>query len=241
MPVRFFVSSPLSKKSEDRLKGAGVEFLALPLISFLPVEFSVQEVLNFSPDYAVFSSKRGVKFFFSRVSPELLKGVQVIAVGSSTAKELSALGFDPLVPEEFVGEGVVELLRNLPLKGARFLVVRPEKARSVVPDFLRESGASVKEVVAYRTVVNGEAEVPLKEFFSKPVDFVAFTSPSNFNAFKALLGKEEALKVLSRAKVVPIGPVSAEALKREGIEPYALPQKYTVDSLVDLVLSKLNA
>ncbi|WP_457678986.1 uroporphyrinogen-III synthase [Thermovibrio sp.] len=233
MPVRFFISKELTPSQEEKLRERGVEFLGAPLIKTVPLEFNLKEVLNFSPQYLIFSSKNGVRHFFSKVSPPIFKGSEFISVGSATAKELERLGISPLVPKNFSGEGLIELLSSLNLKGKRFLLVRPKRARSVVREFIEKEGGEVLEVVAYETVKREEAREKVLSFFSKEVDFVAFTSPSNFRAFLELFG----LELLKGVKVIPIGHITYEAIRKKGINPLGYPETYTVDAIIDKLLS----
>jgi len=232
MAVRLFVSKELPAELSKKLSEKGVEFLALPLIKPLPIDFDIEKVAAFSPDFALFSSKNGVKFFFNRYRPENLRGVQVIAVGSSTAKGLEKLGFSPIYPENFSAEGLIDLLKGWQVKGKNFLIVRPKKARSLVADFLRERGAEVLEVVVYETVPNRSVRGELLNFFSQRVDYATFTSPSNFKSFLELAGGER----LKGVKIIPIGHVSAQAIKEAGFNPLPPPSKYTLEGVVDYLL-----
>ncbi len=231
MPVRFFISKELTESQSLKLKEAGVEFLALPLIETLPVDFDSRVVSDFSPNYAIFSSKNGVRFFFNRLDPSSLRGTEVIAVGSATAKELEALGFSPIVPENFSGEGLVGLLKNFDLREKRFLVVRPRKARSLVIDFLRERGANLLELIVYETVPREGVGREVFDFFLKGVDYAAFTSPSNFKTFLKVVPKGREL--LKGVKLIPIGHVTERAIEREGLTPLSPPKEYTVDGLIE--------
>ena len=232
MPVRAFVSKELPSELSKKLREAGIEFLALPLIKTVPVEFDPEEVLSFSPEAVIFSSKNGVKFFFSRILPEELREAQFIAVGSSTAQELKKLGFSPIIPANFSAEGLVELLKGREVKGKRFLVVRPKKARSLVQDFLKERGAEVREVVVYQTLPGEEVKEELLKFFSSKVDCAAFTSPSNFNAFLQLAGGER----LKGVKIIPIGHVTRRAVEKAGFSCLPPPSEYTLKGVVDCLL-----
>ncbi len=238
MPVRFFISKELNRQQKERLREVGVDFLGLPLIKTIPVEFDPSAVLSFKPDSVVFSSKNGVRFFFERFPCEGLGGAEVIAVGSATAKELEKRGFLPVYPENFSAEGLIELLKDRELKGKRFLIVRPKKARRLLPDFLRERGAEVLELVVYETVPDSGAAQELSRFFGSNVDYAAFTSPSNFKSFLKVFpsGRE----LLKGVRIIPIGHVTAEAVKKEGFSPLPPPKEYTVDGIINELLKLEN-
>ena len=80
MPVRVFFSAELKENQKEILRKAGFEPVSIPLIRTIPVEFSMEEVLAFSPDFVIISSKNGVKHFFSRIPPEKFKSSRFIAV-----------------------------------------------------------------------------------------------------------------------------------------------------------------
>ena len=242
MPMRVFISSSLSEELLKRLESKGFEVVAFPLIKTKPIPFSKEEVIGFSPDFIIISSKNGVKHFFSVVPKEELKKAAFIAVGSSTAEKLKKLGISPLIPQNFSGEGVIELLKKLDLrelKNKKFLIVRPKVARKVVSEFLRLNGFTVKEVIVYETVINEIAKEELSKEIDKGFEFLAFTSPSNFKAFLELTG-EKGKKILKSSRIVPIGHVTQKAIEKAGFSVFKVPREYTLNGIVDLILETIG-
>ncbi len=237
--MKVFISAELNPEQKRRLSERKIEVVAFPLIRTVPLPFNAEEVLEFSPEYLLFSSKNGVRHFFSRISPKSFVNSSVIAVGSSTAEVLKDYGFNPVVPKTFSAEGVVELLESYQVRGKRFLIVRPEKARRKVSEYLKGRGAEVKEVIVYRTEPDFEKRERLKEVVDRKPEVYAFTSPSNFNAFIALIG-EEALEYLKAAKVIPIGHVTQKALEKREVSIRELPSRYTIDGVLDVILEGLR-
>jgi len=236
MPIRFFVSSRLNDVLKRKLLEKNIDVVDVPLIKTEAIPFNLEPGFW---DYAVFSSKNGVRHFFSRISPDVLKCTSVVAVGKSTAKSLEDLGFKPLTPDNFSGEGLVELFRNEELTGKKFLVVRPEKGRRVFIEFLEKNGAVVEEVVVYRTVVNKEVSGVLCGELTKGFDFVSFTSPSNLKSFLSI-GGALAQEVLEKSRIVPIGHVTAKAVEDAGFKVYKIPREYTLKGVVELVLEEVE-
>ncbi|TCK05228.1 uroporphyrinogen-III synthase [Phorcysia thermohydrogeniphila] len=237
--MRVFISAEVSREQEERLKKAGFSVTAFPLIKTSPLPFEPEEAYRFNPDFVVISSKNGVKHFFSRVSPSEFKNAKFIAVGSSTSQKLRELGIEPLIPENFSGEGVIELLKTLDLKGKRFLIVRPKVARKLVSEFLSEQGAVVKELLVYETVPDSSRKEQLQREIQNGFEVLAFTSPSNFKAFLELLG-DSSEELLRRAKLIPIGHVTAKAIEKRGFKVFKIPSTYTLDGIVELIISELK-
>ena len=235
MPVKVFISSKLPTDLERELLSRGVELLALPLIKTVPVEFNPLILRAFSPDYVVFSSKNGVKWFFDRVPVEWVE-CETVAVGSSTAEKLRELGFSPLVPSEFSGEGLVDLFKGKDLRGVRFLLVKPKVSRRVFSDFLKEKGAVACELIVYETVYDTSKKEELLNFFKSGVDFAAFTSPSNFKSFLS----QVPTKVLEGVNLIPIGTTTKKAIESAGFRCYTLPEEFSLKGIVETVLKEVQ-
>ncbi|MEO2067934.1 MAG: uroporphyrinogen-III synthase [Desulfurobacteriaceae bacterium] len=236
--MRVFISSSLSEELLKQLENKGFEVVAFPLIETKPIPFSKEEVIDFSPDFIIISSKNGVKHFFSVVPKEETKKATFIAVGSSTAEKLKRIGISPLIPQNFSGEGVVELLKELglkELKNKKFLIVRPKVARKVVSEFLESQGFRVKEIVVYETVIDENVRDKLNMEIEKGFDLFAFTSPSNLKAFLELTG-EKGKEALNSSKLIPIGHVTQKAIEKAGFPVFKLPEEYTLNGIVDLIL-----
>lgn len=235
MPVRVFFSAKLSGKQLNLLKNHGFEVVPIPLIRAVPIDFSKGDVLTFSPEFVVISSKNGVKHLFSRISPENFRNATFIAVGRATAERLKRLGIEPLIPENFSGEGVVKAIESWDLRDKKFLIVKPKFARKLVPEFLKERGAKVKEVAVYETVTDESIKEKLNKEMGKGFDIAVFTSPSNFKSFLTISG-DRGKNLLKRGKIVAIGHVTKKAIERLGFKVWKVPKEYTIDAIVNLII-----
>src|SRR5690606_7471237 len=109
--------------------------------------------------WVVFTSANAVDAFLDLLlergeDVRLLGGANLCAIGTATARALLARGLRAdLVPAEADAEGVVDALRRQPhdlaVTGARVLLPRAERARDVLPEGLREVGATVDELTLY--------------------------------------------------------------------------------------------
>ncbi len=202
-------------------------------------------------DWIVFTSANGVDRFLSRLlagrgDVRDLKGVRLCAIGPGTAAPLQRLGIKvDLLPSESGAEAIGEALGGADLKGRRLLMLRADQARDALPDLLRQAGAEVVEVVAYRTVL--EAIEPGREpdiyrmLLEKQIDAVTFTSASSVRNFVTIVGADAAPDLLKATAVACIGPVTAEAAQQLGIETTVMPQAYAIPALVDALAEHFAA
>jgi uroporphyrinogen III methyltransferase/synthase len=199
-----------------------------------------------SYDWIVFTSVNAVDYFMQRVlangDVRDLKGVQLCAIGPSTAQRVARYGLRvELTPDEAKSEAVIEALRATGnLKGRRVLLPRADIAREVLADQLRDAGAEVSEVTAYRTMLGGNERDADHDIYrmllDRQVDAITFTSASTVKNFAKILGAEQAADLLRTTVVASIGPVTAEAAQQLGIATTIMPARYTVPDLVDALV-----
>jgi uroporphyrinogen III methyltransferase/synthase len=234
----------------DMLEERGAEVIQAPTIRIAPVEDlaaldrACEEAGGY--DWIVFTSSNAVDYFIQRVLANGdirdLKGVRLCAIGPSTAQRVSRYGVRvDLTPDEAKSEAVIDaLLAAGSLKGTRVLLPRADIAREVIADHLREAGAEVTEVAAYRTMLgsterDGDHDI-YRMLLDRQIDAVTFTSASTVKNFAKIFGEEQAADLLRTTVVASIGPVTAEAAQQLGIETTVMPARYTVPDLVDALV-----
>jgi uroporphyrinogen-III synthase len=121
-------------------------------------------------------------------------------------------------------------------RAKRFLLWRAHGAREVLAQRLREAGALVDEVYAYRTVPNELPDEYLAAVLKEPIHIVTFTSPSAVNAFFAVLGEGRARHLLATAAIACIGPVTEQAVRQRGFEPSVVSEVHTINGLVEAMV-----
>lgn len=223
-----------------RLRAAGATALALPTIAIAPPEdwAPLDAALGALGSYhgLIFTSANGVKAFFARGSAlglrlERPSQAWVCAIGPATARALEARGWRvEIVPESYVAEGVVAALENRELRGRRILLPRAAVARDVLPRALRERGAEVEVVAAYRTTMPAGAEEQAQRLFpsgagTRP-DAVLFSSSSTAVNFARLLGADYRHR-LEGVVLAAIGPITSATLRELRLEPAIEASEYT--------------
>jgi uroporphyrinogen III methyltransferase/synthase len=162
---RVLVTRPRDQAAElvDRLAALGAEAIEAPVIRIVPPEDRTPlfEAAT-SPDafdWIVFTSVNAVDAFMHALlegdrDVRALKGPRLCAVGPGTAERLARYGIKvDLVPAEFRAEGIVREMASVgAIPGGRVLLPRADIGREVVAQELRDAGALVTDVIAYRTV-----------------------------------------------------------------------------------------
>jgi uroporphyrinogen III methyltransferase/synthase len=237
----------------DLLEAQGAEAVEAPLIDIAPpddygpLDAACERAGAF--DWIVFTSANGASAFMDRLlqgprDVRALAGARLCAVGPGTASRLTRFGLNvDLVPDDHSAAGVVAALKGVgSIKGKRVLFPRADIARDVLPEELREAGAEVTEVVAYRTVT-AESDAHLgiyRQLLDRQIDAVTFSSASAVRAFVSIYGAEQSIDLLNHTVVATIGPVTADAALRYGITPQVTPATSTMPALVEALVAQFQ-
>jgi uroporphyrinogen III methyltransferase/synthase len=227
------------------LEALGAEAIEFPTIEIAPPE-SYRELDNAisnieSYDWIIFTSVNGVDFFSARLKgPKVaLNGkLRAAAIGPETAKAVEALGLRPeVVPEEYRAEAILGKLRPVEMRGRRVLVPRAAEARDVLIRTLRDWGAHVDVVEAYRTVAPKSDPAPLRaRFGAGEIDVTTFTSSSTVKNFGTIFGPADLPRLLAQTAVACIGPITEETAKGLGIRVDVVAKDYTIVGLTDAIV-----
>jgi uroporphyrinogen III methyltransferase/synthase len=250
---RVLVTRPRDQSADlvERLEAMGAEAIEAPMIRIEPPDnFEALDAACARADtfdWIVFSSINGVDAFIGRLllSPFDLRALghaKLCGVGSATAERLAQHGLKlDVMPSEYRAEALIHALTQTgDLAGKKILLPHADVGREVIADELRKHGAQVVEVVAYRTVATdpereGQPDV-YRMLLEGRIDVVTFTSPSAVRNMVSVLGAEPAVDLLRKTIVAAIGPVTAEAATRSGIETSVVPDKFTVPALVNAIV-----
>jgi uroporphyrinogen III methyltransferase/synthase len=255
---RVLVTRPRDQAAEmvDRLSIMGAETIEAPMIRIAPPEDlgPLQRAVDNADDFdwIVFTSANSVEAFMSALldgtrDVRYLKKSRLCCVGTGTAERLARYGVRAdLIPDEFRGEAlIVAMADSGSLDGCRVLVPRADIGRDVIAEGLRDAGALVTDVVAYRTVLedaeqDGGPDV-YRMLLDDGIDVVTFTSPSAVRNFASIYGKEQTIDLLSRTVVAAIGPVTTEAATQLGLTVTVQPAVSTIAALVDAIAAHVSA
>ena len=235
----------------DELENAGAQAIQAPTFRLAPpddpeaLDRAVASIADYH--WVVFESANGVSRFLAALARgpldlRALGGVLVCAIGPSSAERLEASGIKPdVVATEFGAEHIGEAIaaKGL-LAGQRVLVIRPDHQRGIVGEDLVRRGASVTDLVAYRTAAAPADSAAAQELYGLlldgKIDAVTFTNPMAVERFASLIGEEQAADLLNTTVVVAIGPVTAAAAIEMGIRSPLVADTYTVEGLVQKLI-----
>lgn len=245
---RIVVTRPREQAHEmvDALEDLGAHVIQAPSVRIGPVEDGTPladacaDLSRF--DWVVLPNTASGEAFLRAVLAagdiRQLKGVRICAIGQASVERFAQFGVRVELPAvEYRPEALVGALSTFgSIEGARVLVPRGDGVRDLLAGVLRDAGAEVAEVAAYRTmpIAIGDPREPdiYKMLLEKEIDVVAFTSASTVRDYVELYGADPLADLLGGTLVACIGPVTAEVAKTYGIETAILPEEYTINGLV---------
>jgi uroporphyrinogen III methyltransferase/synthase len=195
-------------------------------------------------DWLVFTSVNGVQFFFDTLfglgkDVRILGHLKFACIGPVTKQRLADYGIvSDILPETFRAESVIQAFSTADIQGKAVLLPRAKKARTILPEELTKMGARVDEVTTYETVLEHEAGPTLNELLeNRQIDAVTFTSSSTVTNFMSLLPSDKAADLLKHVAIASIGPITSDTVRSFGLAPTMEADPYTIEGLVDQLLT----
>jgi uroporphyrinogen III methyltransferase/synthase len=232
-----------------RLRALGAEAIELPTISIsppddrTPLDRAIAEVSHY--DWIIFTSVNGVGQFWEQLAcagldARALYGVQLAAIGPATAARLGEYGLRAdYMPDEYVAEAIAAGLGDV--RGQRVLLPRADIARPALADLLRQNGATIVEVAAYRTLRPRMDADKLSRLLAR-VTVATFTSSSTVSNLAAMAQDAglELPQALAQATIACIGPITAATARELGLQVTVVAKAYTIEGLVEALLGHLR-
>lgn len=235
----------------EKLRALGAAVLEIPAIaivppeSYAPLDAALRNLSQYQ--WLILTSANAVEALSSRraalgLGPAAFAHLQIAAVGSATARSVRDLGLEAsLTPKEYVAESLLEALGDL-TRAQRVLLVRAALARDLIPHALRDRGALVEVVDAYRTVIPEESVTAIRTNWSCPgaiPDAATFTSSSTVTNFLQLL-RAAAIERPPAMLAVSIGPITSQTLRENAWEPAAEANPHDLEGLIHALLRVLR-
>jgi uroporphyrinogen-III synthase len=212
----------------EKLSGSGAIPIFLPLVTFAapqdyaPLDAALLQWNRF--DWVIFTSAYAVQAVAGRAARQgraITKNAPsplLAVVGPATRDKAENVGFRVQhTAQTHLGVALAEELRAS-LRNKRVLLPRSDRANPDLPSALRNFGAQVTEVIAYRTLrpTNLDQE-RLARVARGEADAILFFSPSAVHNFLELSGRKQLNILQDRIAMTAIGPVTAKALREAGV------------------------
>ncbi len=238
-------ASEQSDSLAQALRERGAQAIELPMIRIeppldaAPLTAAVAALRSYH--WLLFTSQNGVRAFFAELARQGLDsrslfGLRIAAIGPSTAQSLEPFGVrHDVMPDSFRGEALAEVImaEQKGMRDVRVLLPRAAVARDVLPETLRNAGAHVDVVEAYRTYgAAAETAQKLSELIDQgELDVVTFTASSTVDHTLAALGADGAQR-LRGLTLASIGPITTDTATARGLEIDITADAYTIPGLV---------
>jgi uroporphyrinogen-III synthase len=237
----------------------------VPPTNFAPLDAAIAELESFH--WVLFTSANAVEGFANRVialkgkgfspsvkaairegalAPEASIGIpcSIASIGLATSRAISELlsTKTTLIPPKGVAESLAEALLPYAKQPdgtpTRFLLIRAETARDILPETLRKTGGEVTIAPAYRTVIPQDSLPKIRALFHSPEtypDAITFTSSSTVTNLLALLA-DAGLSLPQDIPRISIGPITSRTLRDHNLPAHAESPQPTIASLVEKIV-----
>lgn len=217
------------------LRDLGAEVILLPTIGIAPppdpgpLRAAAASCNEY--DWLIFTSANAVEAFSAELGAHAAQcTARVATVGAATRELAQQRGFAvSITPQTYVAESLVEAFRAEQMAGLRVLVPAAAVTRDVVAKELRQRGADVTVVEAYRNIVPAETQAHAPSILREPYpDWLTFTSSSAIENLLRLTGPGP----LRRVKIATIGPVTSDTVRQHGLTVAAEATVHTIPGIV---------
>jgi uroporphyrinogen-III synthase len=230
----------------ENLGKLGAVPILLPLVAFSapedfgPMDAALDRLEQF--DWIIFTSENAVRAVVKRAGVRgNLRNVagrrsRAAAVGPTTTAAAERAGF--FVDYQAQTHSGAALANELgeKLRGQTVFLPRSDRANPDLPRLLRNYGAEVTEVVAYRTVtpVNLDDE-KIASILNGEVEAILFFSPTAVEHFVGVVGEEKLRDLENRVAIAAVGPITANALQQAGVHNLLVAEDTTAAAVISIL------
>lgn len=215
----------------------------LPPADFAPLDTALRRLDRY--DWLILTSANAVRAFTGRAAQlgiELPRkaSLNVAAIGPSTAAEAQKSKLEvSIIPESYVAESLVSVLKRK-TAGKRVLLARAAIARDIIPNALREVGATVDVVDAYQNALPEAAPEQLRQAVAEPLDAATFTSSSSATHLAEAARLAGIPFPLPGVPAISIGPITSQTLRELGWPPAAEGDPSEIPGLIRAIVRVLG-
>lgn len=230
-------------KLSEGLRTLGAEPVEVPVLEIRPpssydaLDTALRQLDGY--DWLILTSANTVRALVERAAALGIVDAavpRVAAVGEATAAAAHNAGFTvAVVPETYVAESLAAALAT-EAASKRVLLARAEIARDVIPDALRDAGARVDVVDAYRNAIPESTPAMLREALARGIDAATFTSSSSVTHLAEAAAAAGIAFPFAGVAAISIGPITSQTLRDYNWPPAAEANPHDIPGLLEAVL-----
>ncbi len=233
-----------SAQLREQLEQLGARVVSFPTIKIVaardasPLEAALERIHQY--DWILLTSVNAVDAVAHTMKTdvaEALSAIRIAVVGEATNRSLTDLGLQAdFVPSKFnMATLCSELIREANVDGQRFLHPCGDLADAEGPQPLRDAGAIVDTIEAYRTIPDesADADALRRSLAADEIDAIVFASPSAVRAFFNMIAPQS---VSQRIGLISIGPKTTQALKKAAPDRVTEARQAEVEGLVETLI-----
>ncbi len=247
---RVVVTRPRDQSDQlrEQLEQLGARVISFPTIEIVPardaslLEAALDRIGQY--DWILLTSRNAVDAVARTTKAhvaEALSGIQFAVVGKATRRCLTGLGIQAdFVPSKFnMATLCSELTQKTTVEGQRFLYPCGDLADAEGPQALRDAGAIVDAIEAYRTIPDDSADADSlrRSLAAEEIDAIVFASPSAVLAFFDMIPSH---CISPHVGLVSIGPKTTQALKKAAPGRVTEARQAGVEGLVEAAIRALD-
>jgi uroporphyrinogen-III synthase len=227
---------------QQGFEALGARVLLVPMIAFAPPEDPepLRRAASEAWDWIVLTSPNAVAALLgAQAGPPRAR---IASLGPGTTARLREAGLEPaLEAGDSIQEGLAAALVARGVRGQRVLLPRADLARDALLRALREAGALVTDVIAYRTVEGeGDPALLLAAIDAGELDAICFTSSSTARHLGRRITELGPHLSRGRPLVASMGPATSATLRELGLAPGVEATEHTARGLVAAVRAALE-
>lgn len=222
---------------KELIEENGGECIVFPLIQTTELHSPedagrLSELDNY--DWLIFTSQNAVQVFIDkcqRAGIDIRKlACSIASVGAQTTALLEKYGLKvDFMPSTFSADVFVKEFPETVQETQHKLFIRGSLAKPTI----RNGITNITEWTVYETCANHASVVPLVELLKQKQAIVIFASPSAVQVFQEKVAPIVGWQHVSAAA---IGHITADALRKLGVEVYVQPATYTMRAVVEEII-----
>ncbi len=231
----------------ENLMEMGADVLECPTIKVVPADdlSSLDSAISRlkAYDWIVFTSVNGVKHFFKRLfesglDTRALGHLNTAAIGPATSAMLFSFGLKTdIIPKSYRAESVIDAFSEQNIEDKKILLPRAQEARPILPVELEKMGATIDEIIVYRTIQDHQnVDLLLEDLQHGLIDMVTFTSSSTVKNFRALIPDDMFLSLIKGVTIACIGPITSDTATELGFNVHVVADEFTIPGLCEAIV-----